>query len=95
MALPLIAAAASAFASIIAFIIKHPFVSKMMIFTMFITLLGAALEYLKGLILPSYLVSNPLMALGDYFGILDGIGIYLTILVSGFGVKQILAFVRS
>jgi hypothetical protein len=94
MALPLIAAVASAFASIIAFIIKHPFVSKMMIFGMFITLLGLALIYLKSLVAP-YILTSPLMVLGDYFGILDGIGIYLTILVSGFGVKQILAFVRS
>lgn len=94
MALPLLLAGFSGIASIVSFIIKHPFVSKMMIFSIFTALLTLAFTYIKSLVSP-YIVGNSLMSLAAYFGILDGISIYVTILVSGFGVKQILAFVRS
>jgi hypothetical protein len=92
--MPLIPLIASAFASIIAFIIKHPFVAKMMIFTLFTALLTGAFMYIKSLVAP-HIATNSLMALGAYFGFLDGISLYITIIVAGFGVKQILAFVRS
>lgn len=94
MAFPLLFAGFSGIASIVSFIIKHPFVSKMMIFSLFTALLTLALTYLKSLVAP-YIVSNQLMALGAYFGVLDGISLYITIIVAGFGVKQVLAFVRS
>ena len=92
--MPILLGLASAFATIISFIIKHPFVSKMMIFTVFTTLLTVAFSYLKSLVAP-YVVSNSLMGLAAYFGILDGISLYITIIVAGFGMKQVLAFVRS
>ena len=41
------------------------------------------------------MVGNSLFNLAAYFGLFQGLSVYLTILVSGFGVKQILAFVRS
>ncbi|WP_321777792.1 hypothetical protein [Sulfurimonas sp.] len=94
MALPLLFAGFSGLASLAGFIMKHPFVSKMMIFTVFTALLTLAFSHLKGLVSP-YIVGNSLMSLAAYFGVLDGISIYLTILVAGFGVKQVLAFVRS
>ena len=94
MPIPLIATGLTAFASIIAFIIKHPFVSKMMIFTIFTALLTLAFSYLKSLVAP-YVADNSFMSLAAYFGILDGMSIYITIIVAGFGVKQVLAFVRS
>lgn len=94
MALPLLFAGFSGIASIASFIMKHPFVSKMMIFSIFTGLLSLAVAYAKTLVAP-YVVNNSLMSLAAYIGILDGIGVYLTIIVSGFGVKQVLAFVRS
>jgi len=94
MAIPLIFAGFSGIASIASFIMRHPFVSKMMMFSIFTALLTLALTYVKTLVAP-YIVTNSMMSLAAYFGILDGISIYITIIVSGFGVKQVLAFVRS
>ena len=92
--MPLLFGIGTFFASVATFILKHPFVSKMMMFSVFTALLTLASTFLKGLVAP-YVVSNSIMALAGYFGILDGISMYLTILVAGFGVKQVLAFVRS
>jgi len=92
--MPLLALLGGAFASIIPFILKHPFVSKMMMFGVFSAVLYAVFTYLKSLVSP-YLVSNGLFALASHLGVLDGVSIYITILVSGWGAKQILAFVRS
>lgn len=94
MAIPLLLAGFSGIASIAAFIIRHPFVSKMMIFSIFTGLLTLAISYVKTLVAP-YIVGSSLMSLAAYFGIFDAISLYLTIIVSGFGVKQVLAFVRS
>lgn len=94
MALPLLLAGFSGIASIVSFIIKHPFVSKMMIFGIFTALITALVIYIKGLVAP-YIVNNSLLSLASYFGILDGLSIYLTIILAGFGAKQVLAFVRS
>jgi len=35
------------------------------------------------------------MTIAAYFGLLDGLSLYVTIVVAGFGVKQVLAFIRS
>ena len=94
MAIPLLFAGFSGIASIAAFIIKHPFVSKMMIFTIFTGLISAFVAYIKTLIVP-YIVNNSLLSLAAYFGVLDGLSLYLTIIIAGFGAKQVLAFVRS
>ena len=94
MAFPLLLAGASAFASIISFIIKHPFVSKMMIFAIFTGLITALVSYIQGLVSP-YIVNNSLLNVVAYFGVLDAISLYLTIILAGFGAKQVLAFVRS
>ena len=92
--MPLLLLLGSGLASIASFIIRHPFVSKMMMFGVFTALLTLAFTYLKGLVTP-YIINNSLMSLAAYFGILDGISLYITIIVAGFGVKQVLAFVRS
>ena len=85
---------ATAFAGIISFIIKHPFVSKMMIFALFLAVLTTAVTYLQSLVTP-YIVNSSILSLGAYFGFLDAISLYLTIVLAGFGVKQVLAFIRS
>ncbi|MFT5874180.1 MAG: hypothetical protein ACI8WT_003140 [Clostridium sp.] len=74
--------------------VKHPLVTKMLIFTTFVALIGASVTFLKGLVAP-YIVSNNMLALAGYFGLLDGLSLFLTIIVAGFGVKQVLAFIRS
>lgn len=94
MPLPLIPVAVGAFASIISFIIRHPFVSKMMIFAIFSGLVVSATNYALSLAAP-YIISNDLFALAAHLGVLEAISLYLSIVIAGFGVKQVLAFVRS
>ena len=85
---------ASGLATAISFLVKHPFVLKMMLFTTFVAVIGSFLIYVKSLVTP-YIVSNSLLSLVSYFGVLDAISLYITIVVAGFGAKQILAFIRS
>ncbi|WP_294964662.1 hypothetical protein [Sulfurimonas sp.] len=92
--MPFLLAGLTALASIISFIIKHPFVAKMMMFSLFTALIALAISYFKSLV-SGYIINNSLLALASYFGVLDGISLYLTIVLAGFGVKQVLAFVRS
>jgi len=82
------------FASIVGFIIKHPFVSKMMMFSIFLTVIGLAVSFIKDIVAP-YIVNNSFLSMAAYFGVIDGLSLYLTIVLAGFGVKQILAFIRS
>lgn len=81
-------------ASVIGFIIRHPFVSKMMIFALFTGLLGTAISFMLNMAQP-YVLQNDLFALAGYLGVLDAISMFLTIVIAGWGVKQVLAFVRS
>lgn len=85
---------ATILSSLLGFASKNPLVTKMIIFTSFVTLITFTLTFVKGLVAP-YLVSNALLGFAGYFGFFDGLSIYLTIIVAGFGVKQVLAFVRS
>ncbi len=73
---------------------KNPLIAKMLFFTIFVSVITFALSFLKDLVSP-YLVSNNIFAIAGYFGVLDGLNVYITIVVSGFGVKQVLAFIRS
>jgi hypothetical protein len=94
MAIPILIPIATAFAGIVSFIVKHPFVSKMMIFTIFTALIGLFVSYIQGLVSP-YIVDNSFLAFAAYLGVLDALSLYLTIVLAGFGAKQLLAFVRS
>ena len=42
-----------------------------------------------------FIVGNDMLALPAYFGLIDALSMFLTIVIAGFGVKQVLAFVRS
>jgi hypothetical protein len=80
--------------SAFAFLVKHPFVSKMMIFTLFVSLITFVIDFIIGLVAP-YISNNGLFVIAAQFGVLQGISLYITIILSGFGAKQVLAFVRS
>lgn len=94
MALPLLFAGFSGIAAIASFIIKHPFISKMMIFSIFVALINAGILYIQSLVTP-YISGSDLFGLVVYLGVLDGINLFITIIMAGWGMKQILAFVRS
>ncbi len=89
--LPMIA---TALATALSFLVKNPFVNKMLIFAFFVAIIKTAISFFVTFVTP-YLVNNPLFAVASYFGALDGLSIYITIIVAGFGVKQVLAFIRS
>lgn len=87
---PLVAFLSSAFA----FLLRHPFVMKMMIFTLFLGFITFSLNFIFDMVKP-YIVHNEVIALASYLGIMQAISLYITIIVAGFSTKQILAFVRS
>ena len=90
-ALPYIA---GGLATAITFFVKHPIITKMLIFSAFLGIIGYSVTFIKDIVSP-YLVANTTMTIAAYFGLLDGLSLYVTIVVAGFGVKQVLAFIRS
>lgn len=94
MALPLIPLAVGAFASIIQFIIRHPLVTKMLFFAVFTGLLTTAINYILNLLSP-YVLDNQALVLASYFGVLNALSLYVSIVISGWGVKQVIAYARS
>lgn len=76
------------------FLVKHPFVQKMMIFTLFMGLITAVFTFLFDMVRP-YMVANSIFVLASYLGVLQALTLYIAILLAGFGLKQVLAFVRS
>lgn len=91
---PFIAPIITFLTSAFAFLLKHPFVLKMMIFTIFTGIIAFAINFMFGLVRP-YMIQNPIFVIASYLGILQAISLYITIVLAGFGVKQVLAFVRS
>lgn len=89
--LPIIAGGLSTF---FGFVTKHPIISKMLIFSTFVGFLSFSIGFIKDFASP-YIVTNSFMAVASYFGLLDGLSLYITIVVAGWGMKQVLAFVRS
>lgn len=57
-------------------------------------LITAVLTFLFDMVRP-YMVANSIFVLASYLGVLQALTLYITILLSGFGLKQVLAFVRS
>lgn len=84
----------TALTSAFAFLVKHPFVLKMMIFTLFTGLIAFSLNFMFDMVRP-YMIANSIFVLASYLGLLQAISLYITIVVAGFGMKQVLAFVRS
>lgn len=91
---PWIAPVITFLTAVFAFLVKHPFVMKMMIFAIFTGLITFALNFMFDMVRP-YIVSNSIIALASYLGVIQAISLYLTIIIAGFGAKQVLAFVRS
>lgn len=91
---PFIAPIVTFLTTVFAFLIKHPFVLKMMVFAIFTGLVASALSFVFGMVRP-YVINNSIIALASYLGLIQAISLYLTIIIAGFGAKQVLAFVRS
>ena len=90
----LIAALVSAVGVAISYLVKHPFVLKMMLFPLFIAVILYAVNWFVDWLMP-YLSGVPALGYAAYFGALDGISLYLTIITAGFLVRQVLRFVAT
>jgi len=88
--IPLVTFLSSAFQ----FIVKHPLVLKMMFFTLFTGLIAFALSFFFDMVRP-YVVSSPILSIAYQLGLFQALALFLTIVIAGFGVKQVLAFIRS
>ena len=75
-------------------ILRHPFVTKMMIFAFFLTVIHYGITFIVDLVRP-YLATTSVFSLASALGIFDAIQIYITIIIAGWSMKQILSFVRS
>jgi hypothetical protein len=84
----------SALTSAFGFLVKHPLVTKMMFFTFFALAIHRAIGYLLTL-LNQYLTEFTILNMLCYFGVIAAIQLFLSIVISGFAVKQLIAFMRS
>lgn len=91
---PWIAPVITFLTAVFSFLVKHPFVLKMMIFTIFTGLVAFALDFMFDMVRP-YIVNNGLLIMAVQLGVIQGIALFITIIIAGFGAKQVLAFVRS
>ena len=76
------------------FLVKNPFVMKMLIFGVFTAVIASSLVFAKSLVTP-YIVQNELLSLANYFGAINAVSLYVSIVVAGWGAKQVVAFIRS
>ena len=90
----IVAAIVALIVSIAKFILRHPLVVKMLLLSLFLTIITFAINKFVILVSP-YIVSNPITQMASAFGVMQGIAIYISIILSGFGVKQVLAFFRT
>ena len=92
--MPIAAWIVSALSSAFAFLVKHPFVTKMMFFAFFAVIIHRAINYLLSLA-QHYFLDVSLLNMLCYFGVISAIQLFLSIVISGFAVKQLIAFMRS
>lgn len=92
--MPALAWIVSALTQFFGFVVKHPFVLKMMIFGFFVLAIHRFLGFMMGFVSP-YLSSNTLLNLACYLGVIAAIKLYFSIVVAGFGAKQVLGFMKT
>jgi hypothetical protein len=92
--MPILTAILNALFSFLGILVKNPFVIKMAIFSLFVGLVLAALSFLFGLVTP-YVVNLPILGIAYALGIMDALKLYFSIIIAGFGVKQVVGFVKA
>lgn len=92
--MPIAAWLASALTTAFGFLVKHPFVTKMMIFSFFTLTIHRAIYYFLGLA-NTYFNDSVVLNMLCYFGVVSALQLFLSILISGFAVRQLIAFMRT
>jgi len=90
----LLAVIVTLFTNLATFILRHPLVVKMLLFTIFLALVHSGINFMADLVTP-YIGTNSIIQMAAMFGVMQAISLYITIVLAGFGVKQVIAFLRS
>jgi len=73
---------------------KNPFVQKIAMFSFFFTLLSFTVNFFIDKVETQLSDFSQILALASYLGFLNALAVVLNFLITGFIVKQILAFLR-
>lgn len=92
--MPLLLLIESVLVSAFGFLVKHPIVLKMMFFPFFITIILYSVSFFSDWLSP-IIYGTAVLGYAAYFGVLDALAIYLSIVTAGFLVRQVLRFVSS
>jgi hypothetical protein len=90
---PLIPVIAGAVGTVVTLLTRHPIVTKMLVFTFFVGILTSASAFVLGLVTP-YMSAFPYWQFASWLGINNALSLYFSILISGWGVKQVLSFIK-
>lgn len=80
--------------SFFGYLVKHPFVLKMMIFGFFLLATQRFITFILSLVKP-YVVQNTILNLACYFGLISALTLFISIIIAGFGAKQLLGFMKT
>jgi len=92
--MPILMWIVTAIGGALSFLLKHPFVLKMMFFPFFITIILYSVSFFSQWLTP-LISGSTVLGYAAYFGALDALSIYLSIITAGFLVRQVLRFVAT
>ena len=73
---------------------KNPIVQKLAIFTFFFSLLSYTIDFFVDKVKEQLVNFSDILVLASYLGFLNALSVVFTFLITGFIMKQILAFLR-
>ncbi|MCK5294710.1 MAG: hypothetical protein KAJ49_08665 [Arcobacteraceae bacterium] len=73
---------------------KNPIIQKLAIFTFFFSLLSYTIDFFVDKVKEQLVNFSDILVLASYLGFLNALSIVFTFLITGFIMKQILAFLR-
>lgn len=74
---------------------KNPIVQKITLFSFFFSLLSFMVEFFVSKVQSALSDFSSVFALASYLGFFNALAIVINFLITGFIIKQILAFIRS
>jgi hypothetical protein len=74
---------------------KNPLVQKVLLVGLFYTSITTAITFFLSKFTVNVGLLGSVLNLACYLGFIDGLNVFLSFLITGFIVKQILAFIRS
>ena len=76
------------------FLIKHPLVLKMMFFPFFISILLYVISFFANWLKPM-ISGSVFLSVAAYYGAIDAVAVYLSIITAGFAVRSVLRYVTT